>query len=215
MSQILKKEKEDIILKASRSLFLTKGYLESSMNDIAKNANISVGNLYHYYKSKADIAFRQVKPLFDEIDVFIKKFTNDDISIYSNKFVFNKNDIIEPKKIIIIINNLIDHLVYLYKKYEDEYRIVNSCDEIIEYLKNWLSSLISYFIAKKYKVLNIFNDELEALVHSYTNAIIGGAINIFTDKKLSLNKKKKVLQLYFRSYLSMLDIKNITVRSRI
>ena len=212
MAQVLKKEKEDVILKTSRSLFLTKGYLESSMKDIAKKANISVGNLYHYYKNKTDIAFRLVKPLFDEIDVFIKKYTNNDITIFSKKFSFTKKDIIKPKQISIIISNLINHLVDLYEKYEDEYRIVNSCNEIVKYLKDWLSSLILYFIEKKYKILNVFNDEMEALIPSYTNAIIEGAINIFTDKKLSLNKKKKVLQLYFRSYLSMLDIKNITVK---
>lgn len=212
MAQVLKKEKEDVILKTSRSLFLTKGYLESSMKDIAKKANISVGNLYHYHKNKTDIAFRLVKPLFDEIDVFIKKYTNNDITIFSKKFNFTKKDIIKPKQISLIISNLINHLVDLYEKYEDEYRIVNSCNEIVKYLKDWLSSLILYFIEKKYKILNVFNDEIEALIPSYTNAIIEGAINIFTDKKLSLNKKKKVLQLYFRSYLSMLDIKNITVK---
>ena len=212
MAQVLKKEKEDVILKTSRSLFLTKGYLESSMKDIAKKANISVGNLYHYHKNKTDIAFRLVKPLFDEIDVFIKKYTNNDITIFSKKFNFTKKDIIKPKQISLIISNLINHLVDLYEKYEDEYRIVNSCNEIVKYLKDWLSSLILYFIEKKYKILNVFNDEMEALIPSYTNAIIEGAINIFTDKKLSLNKKKKVLQLYFRSYLSMLDIKNITVK---
>ena len=212
MAQVLKKEKEDVILKTSRSLFLTKGYLESSMKDIAKKANISVGNLYHYYKNKTDIAFRLVKPLFDEIDVFIKKYTNNDITLFSKKFNFTKKDIIKPKQISLIISNLINHLVDLYEKYEDEYRIVNSCNEIVKYLKDWLSSLILYFIEKKYKILNVYNDEMEALIPSYTNAIIEGAINIFTDKKLSLNKKKKVLQLYFRSYLSMLDIKNITVK---
>ena len=212
MVQVLKKEKEDVILRTSRSLFLTKGYSESSMKDIAKKANISVGNLYHYHKNKTDIAFRLVKPLFDEIDVFIKKYTNNGITIFSKKFNFTKKDIIKPKQISIIISNLINHLVDLYEKYEDEYRIVNSCNEIVKYLKEWLSSLILYFIEKKYKILNVFNDEMEALIPSYTNAIIEGAINIFTDKKLSLNKKKKVLQLYFRSYLSMLDIKNITVK---
>lgn len=212
MAQVLKKEKEDVILKTSRSLFLTKGYLESSMKDIAKKANISVGNLYHYHKNKTDIAFKLVKPLFDEIDVFIKKYTNNDITLFSKKFNFTKKDIIKPKQISLIISNLINHLVDLYEKYEDEYRIVNSCNEIVKYLKDWLSSLILYFIEKKYKILNVFNDEMEALIPSYTNAIIEGAINIFTDKKLSLNKKKKVLQLYFRSYLSMLDIKNITVK---
>lgn len=212
MAQTLKKEKEDIILKTARSLFLSKGYENTSMKDIANKANISVGNLYHYYENKTDLAFRIVKPLFDEIDAFIKKITNNDISIFSNKFNFSKRDIIKPKEISNVISQLISHLVDLYEKYEDEYMIVNSCKEIVEYLKNWLSSLILYFIEKKYKILNIFNDEMTALIPSYTNAIIEGAINIFTDIKLSLSKKKKILSIYFHSYISMLNIKDIIVR---
>ena len=209
MAQILKKENEDIILKASRSLFLSKGYSNTSMKDIANKAKLSVGNLYHYYENKTDIAFKIVKPLFDQIDVFIKRYTNNDISIFSNIFNFSKKDIIKPKEISRIISEMINHLVDLYEGYEEEYRIVNSCPEVIMYLKKWLSNLILYFIEKKYKILNIFNDEISALVPSYTNAIIEGAINVFTHEKLNLNKKKKVLSIYFHSYISMLNIKDI------
>lgn len=212
MPQTLKKEIDNLILKISKNLILDKGFEATSMKDIAKKADISVGNLYHYYESKTHIAFKLVENLFKEIDKKVKYFTNNDISIFSKEFSFLKKDIIKPKEISKIMNEMIDHLVDLYENYENEYKIINSCPEIIRYLKEWLSSLILYFIEKKYKILNIFNDEIKALIPSYTSAIIEGAINIFNDKKLSLNKKKKVLSIYFKSYLSMLDIKNIMVK---
>lgn len=209
MAQILKKEKQESILKISRNLFLTKGYEKTSMKDIADKTDLSVGNLYHYYKNKADIAFSIVKPLFDEIDLYIKDVTHNDITIRSKDFSFTKKDIIKPKEIYKVVGNMISNLVSLYEEYYEEYMVINMCPEIIVYLKEWLSSLILYYILKKHKIINIFNDELEALIPSYTNAIIEGAINIFTNKKLNLNKKKKILSIYFNSYLSMLDVKNI------
>lgn len=212
MAQILKKEKEELILKISKDLFIKKGYSETSMKDIAKASSISVGNLYHYYANKNSIAFSLTKNLFEQIDVYIQKYTNDEISLFSKRFTFTKNDIIKPKQISKVILDLIKHLVDLYETYSDDFILVNTCPDIIAYLKDWLGSLVIYFIESKYKIANIYNDEIVALVPSYTNAIIEGAINIFTNKHLSLKKKKRVLSIYFNSYVSMLDINNIMVR---
>lgn len=212
MAQVLKKDKEELILNISRDLFLKKGYDKTSMKDIAKKTWISVGNLYRYYKNKPDIVFNIIKPLFEKIDVFVKENTNGDISIFSYDFSFDKKDIIKPKEISKLIEKLIQYLVDLYDDYSDEFILINSCPEVINYLKKWLNELICYFIEKKYRIVNIFHDEVMVLVPSYTNAIIEGAINIFKDRKLSSVKKKKILSIYFNSYISMLDIKHIMVR---
>ena len=43
------------ILKAAMDLFFTKGYHATSIEDIAKQAQISKGLLYHYFKGKEDV----------------------------------------------------------------------------------------------------------------------------------------------------------------
>lgn len=43
------------ILKTARDCFSEQGYSEATMRDIAKKANISVGNIYYYYKSKQEL----------------------------------------------------------------------------------------------------------------------------------------------------------------
>jgi AcrR family transcriptional regulator len=43
------------ILKTALSLFCDKGYYATSIEEIAKQAQISKGLLYHYFKSKADV----------------------------------------------------------------------------------------------------------------------------------------------------------------
>lgn len=43
------------ILKATRELFFTKGYYATSIDDVAKAAQISKGLLYHYFKAKEEL----------------------------------------------------------------------------------------------------------------------------------------------------------------
>ena len=55
MAQRKKDKIRDNILKKSLTLFRNKGYNETSIKDIAQACDISVGNIYKYYKSKSEI----------------------------------------------------------------------------------------------------------------------------------------------------------------
>lgn len=63
----MRQSKEDLILSASLKLFSSKGFGETSIRDIAKEAGISVGLLYNYYKSKEDLAMAVMKSSFQKI----------------------------------------------------------------------------------------------------------------------------------------------------
>lgn len=45
------------IAKVSAQLFATKGYLETSIDDIATAAKVTKGGIYHYFASKTDILY--------------------------------------------------------------------------------------------------------------------------------------------------------------
>jgi len=47
----------NVIAKASAELFSTKGYLETSMDDIAAAAKTTKGGVYHYFASKTEILY--------------------------------------------------------------------------------------------------------------------------------------------------------------
>jgi TetR/AcrR family transcriptional regulator, cholesterol catabolism regulator len=51
----MKKDKTDEILNAALSLFNTKGYLKTSMTDIADALNLTKGGLYHHVVKKEDL----------------------------------------------------------------------------------------------------------------------------------------------------------------
>jgi AcrR family transcriptional regulator len=46
---------QERILTAARGLFLTKGYNGSNLRDIASEAQVSMGGIYHHFDSKEDI----------------------------------------------------------------------------------------------------------------------------------------------------------------
>lgn len=64
MVQIKKDSVHDAILKAAKSLYMKKGYVNTSMSEIARSANISTSNLYIYFDSKLDIMFALYRPWF-------------------------------------------------------------------------------------------------------------------------------------------------------
>lgn len=52
------------LLKAARALFVSPGYAETSVEDLANKARVTTGAVYHHFKGKRDI----MEALFEEIE---------------------------------------------------------------------------------------------------------------------------------------------------
>ncbi len=63
----IREETRAKILNAALELFAKKGYANTSINEIAKSANISKGLVYNYFKSKDMLMEEVIKILFVEI----------------------------------------------------------------------------------------------------------------------------------------------------
>ena len=53
----------ELVLKTALNLFTTKGYFNTSIHDIRRSADVSIGSIYHYFGSKEAIA----KALYDDV----------------------------------------------------------------------------------------------------------------------------------------------------
>ncbi len=63
--------KEKLILDSAIKLFTSKGFQLTKMDDVAKNAKISKGLTYFYFKNKEDLYMAVTKKGFDELkDIF-------------------------------------------------------------------------------------------------------------------------------------------------
>lgn len=58
---------QQTILDSALRLFTTKGYFNTSMQDIRRDANISIGAVYHYFASKEELASALYDTLLEKI----------------------------------------------------------------------------------------------------------------------------------------------------
>ena len=63
--QTLKSNIREMILKAARGKFARKGFLKTSMRDIADAAGMGVGNIYNYFAGKDELFQAVVRPVTD------------------------------------------------------------------------------------------------------------------------------------------------------
>ena len=106
----MSKRRNDII-KTSIKLFNEKGYANTSTRHIAETMNISVGNLYYYFKNKEDILIKIFTQFTDEIlcEVIEIDFEVDTMFLFEDLLI--KNYQIEREYILtteintIILNN--------------------------------------------------------------------------------------------------------------
>ncbi len=69
-----RKERSQAILKAAETLFAREGYHQTSMEQIADLAEVSVGTVYVYFKNKEDLLIQ----LLDEIGFRLRRLLGDE-----------------------------------------------------------------------------------------------------------------------------------------
>ncbi|NPA73418.1 MAG: TetR/AcrR family transcriptional regulator [Epsilonproteobacteria bacterium] len=74
---IFKKEEKKIgIIETSLKLFSKKGFYNTTIPDIAKTLNMSVGNMYNYFSSKEELAMAIMRYTSDILGEKIRKINN-------------------------------------------------------------------------------------------------------------------------------------------
>src|SRR3712207_5384130 len=79
LSQTVIEEKKIVIEDAAKELFIKQGFHATPMREIARRADVSLGNLYNYYRTKEEILEsiiekyllvidEKLREIFDEID---------------------------------------------------------------------------------------------------------------------------------------------------
>ncbi|HEX3019188.1 MAG TPA: TetR/AcrR family transcriptional regulator [Chitinispirillaceae bacterium] len=72
--QVLKEKTRNTIIACAEQLFARKGFNSTTVDEIARNASISKGNLYLYFKNKKDLFSSVVPPeIADKISDLIMK----------------------------------------------------------------------------------------------------------------------------------------------
>ena len=199
MAQTLKPEIRESIINASKEEFLKYGYENASMRRIAKNANMTVGNLYRYFKNKEDINAKIIEPCLKELTLAVKNVTKSNISLETRVFdvKFNIGQLLDN------FDTLIDQLVDIHSRYKTELKILMLNSEAKDNLIDWLAKLANDMISVHYESENK-KDDVELLAKSYAVSIFDGIREMFASEKES-EQIKSLLKIYFRSFIYLLD----------
>lgn len=200
MPQLLKEEVRNDIIIAAKKEFLEHGYKEASLRRIAENANISVGNLYRYFKNKEDINVSIVGPTLNKINEVVKSVSHQQVDINSKtiRFNFNANEINQ------MLKTLADQLFEIYEQNKDEFNILMMHSNLNKELIDWFTNVINSFIKQNIPIPG-FKKEKELMSRAYAVAIFDGMKEFFKEDNIKPIFLKQMMMTYMKSYVVILD----------
>jgi len=155
--QVLKESVREAIVQSAVSEFFQKDYQSANMRDIAHNANITVGNIYRYYKNKKELFDAVLAPAENAIDMLSDFDQNT-----SNKLIKSKED----------LDQLIRYVMKIIGPYTKEIFIMifNSSGTHHQRLRSQIENLIILKVSKYYpgKFTRSF---LEVISKSFVEAV--------------------------------------------
>ena len=132
------------ILKAAKEEFLTLGYTEASMRNIAKKANITTGSLYYRFLDKAEMLDAVVGNEAEELITMFKRIQND----FAKKEI--ENQVSEmgsytENELHVMINYIYDHY--------DAFKIIICRSKGSKY-EFYIDSLVDIEVENTYRFIN-------------------------------------------------------------
>ena len=202
MPQVLKEDIREKIIAAATEEFLNKGFKNASMREIANQANMTVGNVYRYFKNKQELMNCVITPALLRLNVILKQHS-------ANQITFDKqiNKIgLDTEHIIGLLDSIAEELVALRKEHRKELTILLKFGKQNNFIKLWVDSVIQTLI-KEQVVLDL-NDRTsdELLASSLSEALFAGVQDCLnaeaSEDKILLNMK-----IFFRLFLNMFKSK--------
>lgn len=202
MAQILKDEQRSRIITAAKEEFLSQGYQKASMRLIAKNAKMTVGNLYRYFANKEELIWVITAPTLNKIDACIAEKTEDQISLYSDALSINLTQAAFETKIIALASDLVSILESDY----EEMQILILYSDLNVKLILWFANLLNQLVSSWYPVNLDEQKYVLILCDMFAQAICSGFMKLFTNyheykQQIDISV---VMEVYLQQFLLML-----------
>ena len=204
MPQVLKEETRNKIVAAAKSEFLNKGYKNASMRDIANKAEMTVGNVYRYFKNKQELVDVVIGPAILRLNIILKKNTE-------NRITFEKEveEIgLDIDAIAHALDSISEELILLRRQYRDEMIILMNYGKENHFIKIWVDGVIQTLL--KEQLMYEITDQtlLRLLTNSLSESLFAGIHECLDadadDDRILINIKT-----YFRLYLNMFQTEKV------
>ena len=149
--QIPKEDIRTTILNVARDEFSEKGFKNTSMRSIAKKADVSLSNIYNYFKNKDDIFKAILSPVLSAFDKTLVEHNDAD---YINLDVFSSEEYLKKQvdRYLALVDTCKEDLKILFFKSSGS-SLENYQEEHIERLTRTGMEYI-YLMKKKYPKIN-------------------------------------------------------------
>lgn len=180
-----KQENHFLIKKAMQEEFLTNGYANSSMRNIANRCGLSASALYRHYKNKDDMFHDLVYPLVQKINIWSKHHADTKYDLMENGKI-SKQSLFDESLI-----DLVENVIYPQK---EMYCLLFFRSQGSEY-ENYLDQLIESQVHEMMHVFDVLKDagihvdkplkeELHMLISAYMYAILHPVIHLYTKDQM-------------------------------
>lgn len=203
MGQILKDNLKELIVDSAINDLYEYGYNGASMRRIADRANMTVGNLYRYFKNKDDLVNYIIEPVLDKINSVLLKNTNQTFDLNNNQFDINKLSFEEFYK---TFDDIAVELCHLYREHPRVFIIIMKSQVINEKFLNWFVDIIKEYISFRIDVKKENIKELEVLSRMYGVSLFAAVQDFFLTNKLDKEDLLHILQIYFRTCISIVEM---------
>ncbi len=191
MAQVLKEEVKKRILKSAIIEFKEKGFENASMRKIARNARMTVGNLYRYFENKENLFGAIVDPIFNKLNYFLVQNSNATVNIEKdadeNPIFRGKLDQVNTIILLQKLNNIIGQFfkdddrdrLYILLMGSRGYKYGEAKQDMVEWIHGQMRSAFKYRLGKRN-----FTNEDEIYVKMISTALIEGLcvlINEYTE----------------------------------
>ncbi|WP_027399181.1 TetR/AcrR family transcriptional regulator [Anaerovorax odorimutans] len=148
MSQVLKEDIKEKIILSAKEEFYKRDYNSAKLRDIAKNADISLGLIYSYFKNKEELFNAILSPVFLKMKILLNK-SREENDISFNDFIDE-----ELKMLLYLLKNYREELVILIDK-SNGTKYEKAKEEIINMTQNHIKKQLE---GKKEKRIDEMDD---------------------------------------------------------
>jgi DNA-binding transcriptional regulator YbjK len=188
------KETKDRLMACAKEEFIEKGYNKASLRNICKNAGVTTGALYFFFKDKDDLFISIAKEPLDELKAVISDHFSSEALVPIKGIDFSREDFLEDFAAAYSV------LECLYK-YKDEFDVIlnkaqgSSLEGVVDSYVDYLyDHYLKLFCGMKgYKSSKELTDEDRFIVHFMSHDQVDVFTHILAHCK-DLNEAKKQMK---------------------
>ncbi len=155
MAQRLKEEVRLAITNAAVDLMLEKGIESTDMRTVAKNANITTGNLYRYFKNRQELLDSISMPVIEKLQESVSRNSAGYVALMQDENLDIKESKIGTVSIDDIIIKTVSDSFLIAKENQKVARVLVQSNQIKELIGEWIASALlnNKNISKKKAIL--------------------------------------------------------------